>query len=159
MNIDQAIRLFAKFLDNTWEIVLPSLKNRPYASDDDTSIHDWLQANWELLVELKVLDTDGHLEIYGSGADLNGASSRIVYPDAVGTFKVIAKPKSGDTVLDVLRNEQVTISNLTFDELASFNNVFYEFKPPFNFALLTEAGGELPRVVSLGDIEFELLRM
>ena len=68
MEIDKAIRIFSDFLNSSSEIVTPLLIDRHYTSDE-SSIGDWLQANWEILVEKKVLKQNEYLEIYSDGAD------------------------------------------------------------------------------------------
>lgn len=73
MQIDKAIKNFADFLNSSWLIVYPLLVERSYTSNEE-SINDWLQANWELLVERKVLNINEYLEVYGDGADYHGAS-------------------------------------------------------------------------------------
>lgn len=44
MNLDTAIRLFAKFINESWETVIPLLEDRGY-TPDESSIADWLQSN------------------------------------------------------------------------------------------------------------------
>lgn len=68
MEIDKAIRIFSDFLNSSWEIVTPLLIDRNYTSDE-SSIGDWLQSNWEILVKKKVLKQNEYLEIYSDGAD------------------------------------------------------------------------------------------
>lgn len=69
MDINIAIRIFARFLNCSWDIIKPLLPNRHYSSSDDASMADWVQANWEILVEKKILLPDEYLGFYGDGAD------------------------------------------------------------------------------------------
>lgn len=158
MDIDKAIRVFSDFLNSSWIIVSQLLLNRDYTSNED-SINDWLQANWELLVERKVLKVNEYLEVYGDGADYNGASSRITDPEALPNFKVIIKTKNGNSVLDILNNEQVRFENVTFDKIVGFKNGFYTLEPEFKYVLITDDNLGLERVVAMGDIEFALERL
>mgnify|MGYP000932168565 CR=1 FL=1 len=158
MEIDKAIKTFIDFLNSSWIIVSQLLLNRDYTSNEN-SINDWLQANWELLVERKVLKVNEYLEVYGEGADYNGASSRIVDPEALPNFKVIVKIKNGNSILDVLNNEQVRFENATFDKIVGFKNGFYTLEPEFKYVLITDDNLGLERVVALGDIEFGLERL
>ncbi len=103
MKIDEAIRIFSKFLNSSWDIVTPLLLEREYTSNIG-SINDWFQANWEILVERKVLDVTGYLDIYGEGADCYGASSRMTDIDAIPTF-TIKVVLANDAVKDLLNNE------------------------------------------------------
>lgn len=158
MSIDKAIRAFADFLNNSWIIVSQLLLDRDYTSNQD-SINDWLQANWELLVERKVLKVNEYLEVYGDGADYNGASSRIADPEALPNFKVIVKTKNGNNILDVLNNEQIRFEHSTFDKIVGFKNGFYTLEPEFKYVLITDDNLGLERVVAIGDIEFGLERL
>lgn len=158
MEIDKAIRTFVDFLNSSWIIVSQVLLNREYTSNED-SVNDWLQANWELLVERKVLKVNEYLEVYGEGADYNGTSSRIADPEALPNFKVIVKTKNGNNILDVLNNEQVRFEYATFDKIVGFKNGFYTFEPEFKYVLITDDNLGLERVVAIGDIEFGLERL
>jgi hypothetical protein len=155
MGIDKAIRTFVDFLNSSWVIVSQLLLNRNYTSNED-SINDWLQANWELLVERKVLKVNEYLEVYGEGADFNGASSRISDPKALPNFKVIVKTKNGNDVLDILNNEPVRFANLTFNKLVGFKDGFYTLEPEFKYVLLVDDNLGLERVMPIDDVEFSL---
>lgn len=76
MNANEIIKFFSDFLNTSWNYVIPLLSERTYTSNED-SINDWMQANWELLVERKILPLNEYLEVYGDGTDFNGISSRI----------------------------------------------------------------------------------
>lgn len=158
MDIDKAIRVFSDFLNSSWIIVSQLLLNRDYTSNED-SINDWLQANWELLVERKVLRVNEYLEVYGEGADYNGSSSRIVDPEVLPNFKVVTKSRNGDKVLDILNNEQISLGDITFEKLVGFINGFYTFEPEFKYVLLSDDNLGLERVVILEDVVFELEKL
>lgn len=158
MNINKEIGKFVDFLNSSWIIVSQLLVNRDYTSNED-SINDWLQANWELLVERKVLKVNEYLEVYGDGADYNGSSSRITDPEAQPSFKVIVKTKNGNSVLDLLNNEQIRFENVTFDKIVGFKNGFYTLEPEFNYVLITDDDLGLERVVAIDDIEFTVERL
>lgn len=153
MEIDKAIRIFSDFLNSSWEIVTPLLIDRSYTSDE-SSIGDWLQANWEILVEKKVLKQNEYLEIYSDGADYNGSSSRMSDIEAMPTHTLKVFPKN-ETV-DVLNNEIIhNKAEFEFDRLVGFQNGFYTNLPPFNYALLTDSSGN-ERVLLLDKIAFKL---
>jgi hypothetical protein len=153
MEIDKAIRIFSDFLNSSWGIVTPLLIDRSYTSDE-SSIGDWLQANWEILVEKKVLRQNEYLEIYSDGADYNGSSSRMSDIEAMPThtFRVF----SDEEGVDILNNEIISSkAEFEFDRLVGFQNGFYVNLPPFNYVLLTDSSG-MERVLSLDKITFEL---
>lgn len=63
---------------------------------------DWLQANWESVVEAAIAsERNIFLEVYGEGADCNGASSRVCFPSALATHQIVCIPK-GKAALDVM---------------------------------------------------------
>ncbi len=157
IDIDTAIRKFAQFVNVSWLDVLPLLKDRSY-TNDESSVHDWLQANWELLVERKVLRINQHLDIYGEGADFNGSSSRITDSDALPDFSIIVNGRVDDEVVDLLSDEKKLIRNCDFIELISFKNEFYEKRPPFDHVLLEDHNGE-EIVASIKDVKFELIQI
>lgn len=158
MGIDNVIRTFVGFLNSSWIIVSQLLLNRDYTSNED-SINDWLQANWELLVERKILKVNEYLEVYGDGGDYNGASSRITDPDALPNFKVIVKTKNSNSILDILNNEQVRFEKAIFDKIVGFKNGFYTLEPEFKYVLITDDNLGLERVIAIDDIEFELEKL
>ena len=159
MHIDKAIKGFVDFLNSSWLVVYPLLVKRNYTSNEE-SINDWLQANWELLVERKVLNINEYLEVYGDGADYHGASSRITDIEALTTFRVIVNPKKNINIIhDILNDEYVKIENVTFSKIVGFEKGFYLIEPEFKYVLITDDVLGKERVVALGDIEFGLERL
>jgi len=158
MTTDNAIRIFSEFLNSSWTIVNQLLIGRNYTSNDD-SLNDWLQSNWEFLVERKILKINDYLEVYGDGADFNGASSRITDPNAVANFKIKVISKNNKPVYDVLNEEKITLVNTNFNKLIGFKNGFFIMEPEFNFVLLDDKNTSTERVVRLNDIEFELEKL
>ena len=73
-------------LETYWGSLQKLSKHDPTGSLKD----DWMQANWELIVEGLLSDGRLVLEPYGEGADCNGASSRVLYPDwKMGRYPLI----------------------------------------------------------------------
>lgn len=158
MSIDKAIRIFAVFMNNSWAEVNQLLIDRDYTSNE-SSVNDWLQSNWEFLIERKVLKINNYLEVYGDGADFNGASSRITDPNSLANFRIKTIPKFGNSVFDILNEEEVILPNLVFDRLIGFRDGFYVLEPEFNFALLNDENIGIERVVRLNDVEFVLEKL
>ncbi|MBS1761159.1 MAG: hypothetical protein JST23_13660 [Bacteroidetes bacterium] len=156
MDISQEIKAFASFLNASWDVVVPLLSGREYTSDE-SSIGNWLQANWEILVERKVLKLYEYLEIYSDGADYNGASSRMNDIEAMPTHNL--NVFSNGKAVDILNNETISSKEeFEFDRLVGFQNGFYTNHPPFNYALLIDSSG-IERVLSLNEITFKLQRI
>lgn len=156
MNVDNAIRLFAIFLNASWTSTTQLLTERYYTSNED-SVNDWLQANWEILVERKILEIGEYLEVYGEGADFNGASSRITDPTSFPTYMIQVLAKNGSSIYDFLNEEETASISLTFEKLVGFRDGFYVLEPDFNFVLLTDQNMSLERVVRLIDVKFDLV--
>jgi hypothetical protein len=116
-----------------------------------------LQANWEILVEKKILKQNEYLEIYSDGADCNSASSRINDIEALPTHYLSVF--LNDKAVDILNNETIiSKEEHEFDRLVGFQDGFYINQPPFNYALLADSSG-MERVFSLDEITFELQRI
>src|SRR5687768_9177207 len=81
----EAIEAFREMLTLCWTRMeaAAARSGEPYFLDD------WTQATWEFLVE-RAFPAEARifLEVYGPGADLNGASSRVSLPEAVPTHGV-----------------------------------------------------------------------
>ncbi len=155
MDIDKAMRLFVDFLNLTWNIIEPLISNRDYTSDE-TSKSDWIQANWELLVERKVLPLNDYLEIYGEGADFNGISSRITDIEAYATFSVGVII---DDAIDILNNQKIRNQRYSFDRFVGFENGFYIDFSPFEYVLIQDENIGIERVFSIHDVKFKLYRI
>jgi hypothetical protein len=154
MVINNEIRAFSDFLNSCWDIVIPLLLGRPYSSDEG-SIGDWLQVNWEILVEKKVLHQDEYLEIYGDGADFYGASSRMTDIEASPTFS-IKVVLNNEGIIDLLNNELISNLEFAFDRLVGFKDGFYINAPPFNYVLIQDDSMGIERVLPLRSVKFEL---
>jgi hypothetical protein len=157
MEIDKAIRIFSDFLNSSWGIVIPLLFDRSYTSNE-SSISDWLQTNWEILVERKVLQLNEYLEFYGDGADYYGKSCRMTDIDAIPIFsiKVILDKIEID---DLLNKETLINTNFAFNKLVGFQNGFYINAPPFNYVLVQDEDIGIDRVLPLESIKFALHRI
>lgn len=100
MNVDEIVRNFQQFLEASWQSVESTL---PLTPEGEHFRLDWLQANWEILVEAVIrLDGISFLEFYGEGAECNGASSRVWKPDAEATHRICCVPKDGSEVTDLV---------------------------------------------------------
>lgn len=152
MEIDKAIKIFSDFLNKSWGIIIPLLSDRSYTTDE-SSKSDWLQSNWEILVERKVLQLNEYLEVYGEGADFNRESSRITDIKSLPTHyvKVLVNNEK-----DVLNNLKVGSAEYTFERLVGFRDGFYTDIPPFDFVLVQDEDIGIERVFLLEQIKFEL---
>ena len=107
--ITSSVLGFREFLNLSWPV-----GKRLLASSSEETVGDWLQANWEILVEAPWRERmpGGFLEPYGDGADCNGASSRVWLPDAIPTHRVICTHEKTDQFHDVLTNKTISHSKV-----------------------------------------------
>jgi len=150
------MKIFMEFLNSTWDLVNPLIVDRFYTCSDEDSYSDWIEANWEMLVEKKLLNLDEYLEPYGSGADIYGASDRITEPENGSTHRVIINSLNGDEVYDFLNEEFITLNNNIFYEFVSFRSGFYFRNPEFNHVLFYDNKGE-ERVIKVDNVKYSLV--
>lgn len=152
-SINNLLTQFSSLLVLYWENFLLLVKEDSSGFLKD----DWLQANWELIVEGLLGDKNIVLEVYGDGADCNGESSRVLYPDRQPTHRLICKPIDGKYVYDALSKQSLNITqdDIVFDRFVSIgeDGWYYEL-PPFD-KILGEFAGETV-VVDFSGVDVQL---
>lgn len=137
--LDGLVRGFARLLSSSWAEVQAAAR----LSHTGSYVRDWMQANWEMLVEGVLPPDEVFLEVYGEGADCNTRSSRVYRPDVLPTHTIacVARADTG-VVTDRLSGEEVRLGpdGLAFEELATQSERWYEIGPPFDCALLRNDG-------------------
>ena len=161
MNVDEIVRNFQQFLEASWQ----SVENIPLTEECEHLRLDWLQANWEILVEA-VIQPDGtsFLEFYGEGAECNGASSRVWKPDAEATHRICCVPKDGSEITDLVTGGSIEPQNLDFFGFGNWDGKWYVTHPPFNTVVLDSREGVFRAgrrivdvfIVRLEDVRFEI---
>ena len=154
MEIKKTIHKFSVFLNKSWEMVSFLLENRLYTSNE-SSINDWLQVNWELLVEKKILGMNEYLEVYGEGADFYGKSSRITDIEALPTHKIVVVIDEG---FDILNKENIKGEEYNFEKLVGFKNDFYNDSPFFDCVLVLDKWGN-ERVFYIDKVSLKLIKL
>ena len=147
----QLIFNFRDFVCKSWKIV----KDLESMNPIDSFIDDWLQGNWELLVESSVAHNGERifLEVYGNGADANGSSSRILFPEELPNKKIVVCPRDIN-VEDLLNGNVVSNKGIVFDRLVCFRDGWYFEEPPFDKVLAYDQEKEF--VVKMDDVDFHL---
>ena len=117
LSVDQALQDYRRFI----------LANYSFASERLSSVllSDWLQANWEVIVEARLHDAgliSGVLDVYGDGADCNGASSRVSLPDKAPICAVHVAP------------------GFIFHSFGTLKDEWFVQEPPFDFVKGEDAG-------------------
>ena len=134
-HVDKIVRNYQSFINNAWPCVEIIKKlddpNLEYLDED------WFQSNWEIMVEGVLCEPGSEfLEIYGSGADCNGDSSRVFLPKANPTHRIYCRGLTGNKILDVISKKEVNISDYTWDQFVSWDGNWHGQCPPFDFVLL-----------------------
>ena len=156
MPVKGLLKKFSHLLVCYWQDLLSLSENDSSGSLKD----DWLQANWEILVEGPLSQEDLVLDPYGEGADCNEASSRVLYPTRLPTHKIICKPVNNGQFYDVLNKRQLDTSKgeVVFDRFVCIgeDGWFYEL-PPFDRVLGEYLGESV--VVDFDSTDFQLQRI
>ena len=152
--VNIVIKKFVEFLNGA----LPAFNDVQKLLDDknfsEELRNDFFQANWEILVESMVCVLGKEfLEVYGDGADCNGASSRVCFPDKLPTHRIecITK-KLGDTVDEITR-ASIDLSNHVFHSFVHFKDGNWSYTSPINAILFENDDGN--SVVKIENIDFE----
>lgn len=152
-NLNFLLSTFQSFLSNSWATVETAFSGE-YG---ETKKADWLQANWELLVEDGLADNSIVLLIYGDGADIGaGASSRVTFPD-LGETHHITVLSNKNAELDLLNDQLIDYSKgeLIFDRLVAIkNDGWYYEEHPFDKILCLQNGKKI--IVPFKRAKFEL---
>lgn len=152
MTVENIVRDFREFLINNGPFIQKIFK-------DEYLISDWLQANWEVIVESSISKKENtiFLEVYGDGAECNDNSSRVWKPEALPTHRIHCNPKTGNRCKDYLSNKLIYVENLIFDKFISWNGKIYSENPPFDFVLLNKENDIF--IVSIDDVVFDLKKL
>ncbi len=154
----EVIRLFAAALDGAWPAASALLESTDHARDNNL-LGDWFQSMWEMLVEASFggVKDPVFLEIYGDGADCNGATSRVYQPTAIATHAIHCFDPQSDRITDQLMQTPVEVpaEGLPVDRLVSLDGSgWYADRPPFDHVLVLQHGN--PAVFRLDGLEFRL---
>lgn len=153
IDISTEVNVFRSFIIAAWQIVQDHAQSTEQIQDYGMNdyLNDWLQANWEMLVECSFSPLeDVILEPYGDGADCNEVGSRVWKPEALPKFRVICIPVDDQRFIDVLTGNSIDKLAL-FDSFCTIENDWIKNSPPFDHILLR---GEDTRVISCKNVSF-----
>ena len=152
---NEIVGSFRKFLNSAWEPFIECIQSFEEHIKEDF-IDNWLQFNWELLVEYPLCDYHEYLQAYWNGADCNGLSDRVLNSKASATHKIICTSKTGTTLTNKFDNKPIEIEKLNFQKFVSYQgNTTYLDIPPFNFILLE--GNEELVIVEISEVIFKIV--
>jgi hypothetical protein len=131
---------FSQFLSVGWPVTFETAGMLKQL-DTNEFMSDWMQANWEILVEApckELLGFDVFLEPYGEGADCNTQSSRVYSPEAVATHRILCTPRKGNRIDDLLTKDSINNPDkaVIFDHFAIKSDTgWHKQAPPFDSVL------------------------
>ena len=152
VNLNKLLSDFRHFISKNWALITAL----DAADKSDALKIDWLQANWEMLVEQQLRNPKIILEVYGDGAD-NGKSSRIQRSEALPTHQIFCVPKEGLHVFDYLNKTRLDYTNsvIFFDRFVTLRpDGWYYEEPPFDKVLCYIKDKET--VLSVEEVSFKI---
>lgn len=128
MIINNVLEDYVSLLCSYWSRV----KNLENLDATESFKDDWLQANWELIVERQLGDANLYLEVYGDGADCNGASSRVLFPNKQATHNIILKSNNEDKIYDFLGEVYIDdrIEKIVFQRFVTIKEDGWYYEEP-----------------------------
>lgn len=159
MDVNSTINQFATFINNCYEELIDlshsiEINNMNFDLADKIE-NGFYQFIWEIMVETQLCFGENSLEPYGDGADFYGKSSRVVYPEKFATNKIIVNVIDE---YDFFAKKKITIQNLDFVKLVTFNGYEYSVKKPFDFVLCEDCLGN-QFLFSLNKVDFLLAKI
>lgn len=127
INVTSQILKFRDFLVHSWPDLDRLMENHNW--DDDVGfMDDWVQVNWEFLVERELLQNKGSLKSYIFG------DFRVTHSDRAATHVIICKPKCSTLLVDDATQTVLPCNiRLGFGGFIKKLNPGYGWYPPFDY--------------------------
>lgn len=142
MKIEDLVLNFKCFMISSW----PQLENIMGNLDWDDQpyfLDDWLQANWELIVE-RQLEIEGIvLPAYGYNQDTEARYTKVGFSE---THKVVCNIAGVD-------------KEKLFLKLVSKSDAGFSLEPPFDHVLVKGIGNKELEYYNIGDVKFSLVKL
>lgn len=134
-DITNHIMLFREFLNISWDHVIYKIMDEHDWDDDGNFIYNWMQINWELLVERELLGKSFNLSQFSS----THLSDNILHPNVKPDFMVVGK--SSRDLIDIRSGKEIsknqTLRLFTF-KTHTYESKGFAFGPPFEVAGLID---------------------
>lgn len=101
IDITSHILNFRNFLNSSWPWLDALMEVHDWDEDGDFTL-DWLQVNWEFLVERELLGKDKHLLPLGW-------NNRITYSDRRAKYKIVCKFQDNIELRDWIQKKIITV--------------------------------------------------
>jgi hypothetical protein len=147
--INKLITVYRELLNKMWSTI-KELEDEP---NIDELMNDWKQANWEIIVESNLKNTNKiYLQPYGEGADYYGDSSRILSPNELPTHAVHCNTITG--AKDLLTDNKIEFpsNGYQLENFVTMKNDWYYEEPPFDCVLILDNKNQY--IFKLEDIYF-----
>ncbi|MBA3406277.1 MAG: hypothetical protein H0U13_16605 [Gemmatimonadaceae bacterium] len=151
-DLNRGVRTFQRLLRLGWQDVSACAAAAAY----DGILADWMQSNWEMIVEASLPPADQvRLEVYGDGADCNDRSSRVFLSESTATHRVVCVPRDNVVSADLLGNVPIAGDRkIILDEFVMMRDGWYYRDEPFDCILVEVA--DVERVIAAETVDFEL---
>ena len=149
INVTTHILKFRKFLLDCWPDIDALMEDHDW-HDDGYFIDEWLQSNWELLVERQLLKKAGHVNSFG----IYYGRNRYAQKESTITHEIICRPKDNVSLIDEKSNEPIPRgTKLIFHIFLKKMGGLY---PPFDSAGVYSKNGKNVDLyyVPVSDVEF-----
>jgi hypothetical protein len=132
LDVTSNVEAFREILSVAW----PIAKRAAIMDTTESFLDDWIQANWERLVEAS-LPPDMHvfLEPYGAGADCNISSSRVWRPDVLPTSPVFVEYIGNEPLINLMDGCEVS-GPMELDYFCTLQDGWPTAEVPFDHVLI-----------------------
>lgn len=151
--INQQIENFRQFLISAWPHVDNLMENHDWHDDGDF-LDQWVQVNWEFLVERELLGPNQFLSPFEF---VFLRKRRVTHPNSTPNYAIICKPKENSLLIDDKTKNPIP-DNLTliFQGLGKKIQTSCGLYPPFDYANLIAFETKALFNVFIHDLDFHL---
>lgn len=150
INVSSQILKFRQFLLHSWNDLDKLMENHDW-DDDGNFIDDWMQANWEFLVERQLLGKTGVLNNFGMAYK----RPRITDLNARKIYEIFCLPKAGRDFVDARTGNPISQKNrLVFRVFLTRVDNTFGLYPPFDHVEMTSTTNKEPFIALLEEVEF-----
>jgi len=140
-NITKEINVFREFLLRNWGFFSFFNDTNRDSLEEEERLENWLEANWEIIVECEICTPNETLQHYGNGADM-GMSSKI-FSFRTNYSMIRCESKEG-LLFDYLSTSNVDVNGYNFYQFVTKSGPnYYKSRAPFDYALLDKDGQEI----------------
>jgi len=155
--VTKEIKIFIDFLNLNWFYIWKHISD--LSSKDELEkrdmVNEWLQFNWEIMVEASFNLSGKGLEVYGEGADLHIRSERMRNPNLEPAYFIGVSLLDSNKNIDLLTEEEVDMSTLNLYKFVNFDGHKYSESEVFDHVLLEDVEG-VYRLFPINNLQFLL---